>query len=229
MPPPQLGGGTAPEKEVFNVFEPFVGGASGYCESSFQPCGGNIAGTSWVVTDSCTALRGNRRALQREGSELLGLDESACLDAVRRLTARWSGQLEFESTFAVDGRRRTRRFDIDLTEDCFQTTFGVEPSLEVTPALCELLNDDMTSCAPDANGCSCSALTMDWGASSGEYGVIGSRISIQAESQFDTYDYCVQGNRMLFGAPGTNSYLVLRQRDANEVAAPPSPPLEEPH
>lgn len=215
-------------EEVFNINEPFVGGASGYCQSSFQPCGGSLKSTSWVVEDTCTALAGNRRALQIEGSQLVGLDENVCPDSVRRLTSRWSGRLVFETVFATDERRRARRFDLELTPACFTATFGVEPSVEAASALCSSLNvSEDTTCLPVGAGCRCSALTMDSEEASGVYDVVGNRVSIWADSSAATYDYCVQGNRLLWGKPGTNQHIVLRQRDS--AGAVPAPDPDQPH
>jgi hypothetical protein len=236
----QPAGGLESGGDVQGVVEPFMGGATGHCEASFQPCGGSLLGTSWVIEDTCTSLARGNRALQQEGAELLGLDPEACNGAVQSLTSRWAGQLLFDASWtATDNRWRGRRFDIEVGAECLAATFGTEASEVETPALCAALKpvpgtNAFTTCVAVEDGCRCTAennVTIDnWG----KFGLVTSSVvSIAdtpppgAETQRVQYDYCVQGNRLMLGESGSNTHIVMRRRDATTLP-PPAPLPEDP-
>jgi hypothetical protein len=219
----QPSGTLEPGGETIGLVKPFMSGATGHCEASFQPCGGWLPGTSWVIEDTCTSLSPGRNA-QLEGSELLGLDPDACRNVVQSLTSKWSGELNFaEDYLATDSRMRQRQFDIALGAECFNATFGVDASEAELTSFCKSIEGPSASCVPAADGCRCAAATTFKINNHG-------RFSLPTDSQATItgvwYDYCVEGNRLMWGDPGTNTHIVMRRRDGTYV--PPVEATDEP-
>jgi hypothetical protein len=210
--------------QSLGVVEPFMGGATGRCQATFQPCGGTLTGTAWVIEDTCTLLGKGNKAIQLEGTELLGLDPEACDDVVESLTSKWSGELTFEEFYATERRLRQRRFDFALGSECFASTFGVDASEAEVSSFCTQLGKavtaegSLTNCVPAAEGCRCTAETLTEINNRGTFGFWETYASITGER----YTYCVSGNRLMWSDPGTNTHIVMRRRDAAYI--PPEMP-----
>jgi hypothetical protein len=159
-PPPAMPiGGQA---GTISDFDAFIdsgwerGEVSPYCRSSFQACGGLLAG-AWVVEDNCNPEIRTRDVLLSWGKARMSLDETACYDAVQRLRWNWSGELRFAEGEAIDLRTRAQRVDMELTSSCLSATFGTEDTDSVTPEDCDGVQDDTTTCALAGGVCMCSA------------------------------------------------------------------------
>lgn len=216
----QPSGALEPGSAALGLLKPYMSGATGRCEASFQPCGGWLPGTSWVIEDTCTSLSPGRTA-QREGSELLGLDADACRNVVQSLTSKWSGELSFaEDYVATDIRMRQRQFDIALGPECFAATFGVEASEAELSSFCESIEGPSASCVPSTDGCNCTAEVTTQIENHGKFSLPNKS---QATITGTWYDYCVEGNRLMWSDPGTNTHIVMRRRDGTYV-----PPVEMP-
>jgi hypothetical protein len=190
-------------------------GGSAICGQPFAACGGALAGT-WVVEDTCSAETRNRKALQMWGQNLMKtLDASACVDAARRLISRWSGVLAFEEGIAIDQRQRLRTLDVDIKPTCLSASFGIQdPERLNSPAACDALQDDTTSCALAGGLCRCTSRVIDAGKVSGVYGVLKGQVAIAAGppgSGSEIYNYCVQGDRLIWQERGTATPVVLRR------------------
>lgn len=202
------------------------GEVSPYCRSSFQACGGLLAGT-WVVEDNCNPEIRERDVLQSWGKARMDLDEGACWDAVQRLRWNWSGELRFEGGVAIDNRERKQQVDVQLTSRCLNVSFGIPESESVSPRVCEAMQEQGTTTCGLANGvCLCSNRTVSTGTASGTYGVLGVSVAI-GESPSAFYEYCVDGDMLLWREKeGAQRQVVLRRT----VAPPPgtTDPVEVP-
>jgi hypothetical protein len=187
------------------------GEVSPYCHSSFQACGGLLAGT-WVVEDNCNPETRELDVLQSWGKARMSLDETACWDAVQRLRWNWSGELRFEGGVAIDNRERKQQVDMQLTARCLNASFGVPEADSVSPTVCEALQEEGTMTCGLANGvCLCSSRTVSTGTASGEYGVLGVSVAI-GESPSTRYQYCVDGDMLLWREEeGAQRQVVLRR------------------
>jgi hypothetical protein len=192
------------------------GEVSPYCRSSFQACGGLLAGT-WLVEDNCNPEIRERDVLQSWGKARMDLDEGACWDAVQRLRWNWSGELRFEGGVAIDNRERKQQVDMQLTSRCLNVSFGVPESESVSPQVCDAMQEPGTTTCGLANGvCLCSNRTVSTGTASGTYGVLGVSVAI-GESPSAFYEYCVDGDMLLWREKeGAQRQVVLRR-----TASPP--------
>lgn len=191
------------------------GDVSPFCRSSFQACGGLLAGT-WVVEDNCNPQILAHDVLQSWGKARMDLDETACWDAVQRMRWNWSGELKFEDGFAIDNRERKQQVDMQLTSRCLTATFGGPQTDSVSPQVCDALQDDWTTCGVANGVCLCSTRTVSSGTASGVYGVLGPVVAI-GEDPTARYEYCVDGDTLLWRErEGAQRHVVLRR-----TAAPP--------
>jgi hypothetical protein len=186
------------------------GDVSPYCHSSFQACGGLLAGT-WLVEDNCNPEIRELDVLQSWGKARMDLDETACWDAVQRLRWNWSGELRFENGVAIDNRERKQQVDMQLTSRCLNATFGVPEAESVSPEVCAALEDPDTTCGLASGVCLCSNRTVSSGTASGTYGVLGVSVAI-GESPSTRYEYCVEGDMLLWREKdGAQRQVVLRR------------------
>jgi hypothetical protein len=187
------------------------GEVSPYCRSSFQACGGLLAGT-WVVEDNCNPEIRERDVLQSWGKARMDLDEAACWDAVQRLRWNWSGELRFEGGVAIDNRERKQQVDMQLTARCLNVSFGVPEADSVSPEMCAALQKAGGTTCGLANGvCLCSNRTVSTGTASGTYGVLGVSVAI-GENPTTRYEYCVDGDMLLWRErEGAQRQVVLRR------------------
>jgi hypothetical protein len=187
------------------VFDQFLdvgwerGEVNDFCRSSFQACGGLLAGT-WQVEDNCNPVIRTRDVLLQWGKARMDLDETACWDAVQRLRWNWTGQLRFEQGLAIDEREREQVVDMQLTARCLSATLGTPPADSVSPETCDGLQNESTTCALSAGVCLCSNRSVSSGTASGVYGVLGLSVAIQLEkgSPTNRYEYCVNGDSLLW-------------------------------
>jgi len=201
------------------------GEVSPYCHSSFQACGGLLAGT-WVVEDNCNPAISSLDVLQSWGQARMDLDEAACWDAVQLLRWNWSGELRFEKGVAIDNRERKQQVDMQLTARCLSATYGYDEMDGVSPSMCRAMQNDYTTCGLANGVCLCSNRTVSRGSASGTYGVLGLSVAI-GEDPTTRYEYCVDGDMLLWREKdGAQRHVVLRRT----VAPPPgtTDPVEVP-
>jgi hypothetical protein len=191
---------------------------SPYCQSSFQACGGLLAGT-WTVEDNCNPDIYTREVLRDWGKARMDLDGAACWDAVQRLRWSWSGELRFEGGAAIDNREREQLVEMQLTASCLSDSFGLPQTESVSPQVCDALEDTATTCALSAGVCICTNRTVSSGTASGTYGVLGLSVAIREEPNPTVrYEYCVDGDRLLWREKeGAQRQVVLRRT----IDAPP--------
>lgn len=186
------------------------GEVSPYCHSSFQACGGLLAGT-WRVEDNCNPKITTREVLQSWGQTRMELDEVACWDAVQMLRWNWSGELKFEGGLAIDNRERRQQVDMELTARCLSASYGIEETDSVSPRVCEAMQDETTTCGLANGVCLCSNRTVSTGTASGVYGVLGLSVAIGV-GPTTRYEYCVDGDMLLWREKdGAQRQVVLRR------------------
>ncbi len=223
-PPPdgQLGNGTTtdPIGDLVNAEWERGGPPSEFCRSSFQACGGLLAGT-WEVEDTCNPEVFTRQVLLDWGKARMDLDGPACFDAVKRLRWSWSGELKFENGAAIDNRKREQVVEMQLTARCLSDSFGLPRTDSVSPQVCDALQDTATTCALSAGVCICTNRTESSGTASGTYGVLGLSVAIgETPAPTIRYEYCVDkdADRLLWREKeGDQRHVVLRRT----VSAPP--------
>jgi hypothetical protein len=218
------------------AFESFLdpgwerGEVSTYCHSSFEACGGLLAGT-WQVEDNCNPEIRTQDVLRNWGKVSMDLDETACWNAVQRLTWKWSGLLRFEKGEAIDERERAQRVDMSLDSTCLSASFGIVPSSEddVSPETCDGMQDDATTCALAQGKCLCSNRSVGTGTASGVYGVLGVSVAIRASETSPTsrYEYCVNGDRLLWREKEGDQHQVVLKRIV-DAAVGETDPIEVP-
>lgn len=202
---------------------------SEYCRSSFQACGGLLAGT-WEVEDNCNPEVLTRQVLLDWGKTRMDLDGAACFDAVKRLRWSWSGELKFENGAAVDNRQREQVVEMQLTASCLSDSFGLPRTDSVSPQVCDALQDTDTTCALSGGVCICTNRTVSSGTASGTYGVLGVSVAIgEKPDPTSYYEYCVdkETDQLLWREKeGDQRHVVLRRT----VSAPPGTvdPIEVP-
>jgi hypothetical protein len=194
------------------------------CQAAFEPCGGLLAGT-WTVEDTCNSETNSRKALQIWGQTFMGLDATACWDAVQGVSSKWTGQLVFDQGLATDGRQRADTIEMDLSAPCVSATFGVTVRPDQMPAVCGSLTDDSTSCSSTGGVCRCSSRRVNPQTASGVYGVLGKSVAIGSPASF--YDYCVSsdGNQLLWRDPASARHLVLRRTAPGASTVDPKYPF----
>lgn len=214
------------QMSVPDNFDMFVGPSwergtvSPYCRSSFEACGGALAGT-WEVEDNCNPELRTLAVLQSWGRWRMALDQAACWNAVQRLTWSWSGELSFESGFVLDDRQRAQNVYVQLSSSCLSATLGRDLGDSVPPEICEGMQDESTTCALASGVCMCTNRTVVDGVAEGSYAVLG--ISVTIGDPPTRYEYCVDeeaegGARLLWREKeGELRQVVLRRT----VDAPP--------
>lgn len=185
------------------------------CREGFEPCGGLLAGR-WIVEDTCNSETTNRKALQIWGQTFMPLDTSACGDSVQSVRSRWEGMLSFEDGIAIDTRLRHDMIEMNLSRSCLNATFGVNIQAEKVPAVCATLTKGQTSCTAVGGMCACSSRRQKEVSYSGIYAVIGKQVLIRSGPgmPYETFDYCVQGDRLLWREPISARFVVLRREGA---------------
>jgi hypothetical protein len=187
------------------------GDVSPYCRSSFQACGGVLAGT-WEVEDNCNPEIRTREVLARWGLNTMRLNPVACYTAVQRLLWTWSGQFSFENKIAIDDRTREQRVDVKLDADCLNASFeDLHESESVSPEACDSMQNASTTCALASGVCLCTNRTASNGFASGQYRVLGVSAEI-AQTPLTRYEYCVDGDRLLWQEKeGAQRQVVLKR------------------
>jgi hypothetical protein len=186
------------------------GEASQYCKSSFQACGGVLAG-SWEVEDNCNPEIRTREVLARWGLNTMQLNPVACYTAVQRLLWTWTGRFSFANEIAVDDRTREQRVDVELDSECLNASFGFEEGESVSPETCDSMQNAFTTCALASGVCLCTNRTTSNGFASGRYGVLGVSVEI-AQTPVARYEYCVDGDRLLWQEKeGAQRQVVLKR------------------
>jgi hypothetical protein len=130
--------------------------------------------------------------------------------------------LVFENGIVTDERRRAQTVDIQLNGTCLGATLGLDAETSVLPSVCESLEDESTLCASTGGVCLCSNRTTDVGHVDGVYGVIPGQVAV-GRSNAIIYDYCVDGDVLLWREPGWTRHLVLRRSDGTPAAADADP------
>jgi hypothetical protein len=201
---------------------------SEYCSSSFEACGGLLAGT-WEVEDNCNPVLRKRDVLLNWGKVSMSLDETACYNAVQRLTWKWSGILRFEKGEAIDERERAQRVDMRLDSNCLSASFGGVPAEGVSPEQCDAMQNEATTCALASGVCLCSNSSVASGTASGVYGVLGLSVAIRMDENSPTsrYEYCVNGDRLLWREKEGDQRQVVLRRVA-DAAVGETDPIEIP-
>lgn len=194
------------------------GTVSPHCRSSFDACGGRLAGT-WEVEDSCNPQIRDPEVLKTWGEASMDLDPTACWNAVRRLTSRWSGHMVFDGGMVADHRERAQTVEMGLTSSCLGPTLGLDDLTQVTVPMCESLQDMSTACALATGVCMCSNETTAVGRVTGMYAAIGTTVVVQNGARpLKEFEYCVDGDRLLWREePGSLRHVVLRR-----IVAPPA-------
>lgn len=188
------------------------GPVSPHCWSSFDACGGVLAGT-WEVEDSCNPQVRDPEILQSWGQARMDLDPTACRNAVQRLFSRWSGHIVFDGGMVADHRERAQKVEMGLTSTCLGPTLGLDELDRVTAPMCESLQDMSTTCALATGVCMCSNETTAPGRVTGVYAAIGTTVVVKnGERPLKEYEYCVDGDRLLWREePGSLRHVVLRR------------------
>jgi len=190
------------------------------CGSSFEACGGLVAG-SWRVEDTCQEGALSPRARQLWGETVLDLDPRACQDAVQSVTSRWSGRVLFQYGAATDERLRSDTVEMKLSRTCLNATFGVDIS-EAKLGVCATLTTAQRSCSSAAGACQCSASLERSSGMSGTYGVLDESLAISTgSSDLQFVDYCVEGDLLHWREQGSPQRLLLRR----EPGGPPVPDI----
>lgn len=194
----------------------FTGGLAGEsasCGSTpFQACGGSIAG-SWRVVETCNSESRNEQSLA-EWSEWVGLPTEQCTGAARRLTTTWSGELTFSGKLAYDQRDLSVIFDMGLTSRCLTAALDSAGAVMPTAGACAALTSDFdVTCGSRDGICECSTkATVSTASTVGNYAIRGSRLSsVTDANDVHQYDYCVQGDYLLYKDVGESRYAILKR------------------
>jgi hypothetical protein len=82
----------------------------------------------------------------------------------------------------------------------------------VSPRVCDALQDDATTCGLVDGVCWCMNRTVSTGLASGEYGVLGLVVAIGESPTTARYEYCVEGDMLLWREKdGAQRQVVLRR------------------
>lgn len=217
------------EQASANDLVPAVSGSfpaqavSAACEPGFQPCGGLLSGL-WIAEETCNSETRNRKALQIWGQTIMNLATAECSDAVKSVSSRWEGELSFARGIAIDTRTRHDMIEMNLSRSCLNATFGVNIQAEKIPAVCATLSQGSTFCTAVGDMCACSNRREDAVSRSGVYGVLGTSVAIGTTpgnlSEF--FDYCVQGDTLLWREPTAEHFVILRRAGAATVSVDPA-------
>jgi hypothetical protein len=176
------------------------------------------------VEGTCNDAELDPLPLQRWAADLMNLDPVACPDAVQSVTSRWSGQLLFQDGLATDERTRASTFEMDLTLDCLNASFGVNLREDRLATLCPALSSTTRECSPVPGGCRCSGSRESTPRTSGSYGVSGSTVVIGSASGLESFDYCVEGDLLHWQEPDTLQHLILRRAPGSGAPVPARDP-----
>jgi len=202
-----------------------VDDGSAFCPSEFVPCGGLLAGT-WEMVDTCMKQTSNRKALQIWGQTVMNLDTGACWNAVSSVTTEWKGNITFAQGIASDQRVRLDTVSMKLTRNCFNATYDVTIKAEKMPSVCTTLSAGMMSCSSVGGDCNCSKRRESQLDTAGIYGVIENAVVIGDDDLLTDdpkqyFDYCVQGDQLLWRARDTGRLVALRRVAASEEKTDP--------
>lgn len=183
------------------------------CQQGFEACGGLLLG-DWVVEETCNSETLNRKALQIWGQTFMPLDTGACWDSVQSVRSRWEGMITFENGVAIDTRVRHDMIEINLSRSCLNATFGVNIQAEKMPAVCATLTKGPTSCTSVGGMCACSSRRQSEVSHSGIYYVDRTQVGIRPGlgMPIEYFDYCVQGDTLLWREPNSARFVVLRRQ-----------------
>lgn len=191
------------------------------CQDQFVACGGLLAGT-WEVMETCNKETRNRKALQLWGQAVMNLDMGACGGAVERVQSSWAGDLVFDQGVAMDRRLRSDLVEMTLTRECLNATFNITIKAERIASVCSNLTTEMRNCSSVGSACKCSSRRENESDTAGVYGVLGKSVSIAtASGGHDVFDYCVDGDLLLWREPGAARHVVLRLRGPNTAPFDP--------
>lgn len=189
--------------------------SSGTCEGQpFTPCGGSLKGT-WQVVDTCNGEDRSASTLER-WSQVVGLPSVMCNQAARVVTSNFSGEVLFSDAVTLDRRDLTMRFDMRLSSECLTATLQGPDLLNATEGACSALQSDYgVTCRSSQGVCQCSTEATIESNVIGEYDVRGTRlVANNTDQTVSQYDYCVQGNYLLYRQAGDSRYAILRRKTA---------------
>lgn len=194
------------------------------CRAGFEPCGGLLLG-HWIVEDTCNSETLNRKALQIWGQTFMPLDTGACWDSVQSVRSRWEGELSFENGVAIDTRVRHDMIELNLSRSCLNASYGVNIQAEKMPAVCSTLTKGPTSCTAVGGMCACSSRRQQEVSHSGIYAVDRTQVGIRPGlgQPIERFDYCVQGDTLLWREPLSARFVVLRRQGSIPEGGDPGP------
>jgi hypothetical protein len=178
----------------------------------FRACGGALAGT-WEMVETCNSEDRSEATLER-WSRIVGLPAEPCYRAARLLTSRWSGEVLFSEDRTLDRRELTSRLDLRLTSECLTATLEGPDLIKPTQGACSALNSDYgVTCSSNQGMCQCSTVSTVENNVIGAYDVDGNRlVANNTDQTVSQYDYCVQGDYLLYKQLGDARYAILRRR-----------------
>lgn len=203
--------------EVPDLVGDLTAGAT--CETQpFQACGGSLKGT-WEVVDTCNGEDRSSTTLA-QWSERIGLPDTMCNQAARVVTSRFSGEVLFSDDVTLDRRDLTMRLDMRLSSECLTATLQGPDLLHPTEGACTALQTDFgVTCRSNQGACQCSSQATVQNNVIGAYNVSGTRlIANNTDQSVSRYDYCVQGDYLLYRQAGGDRYAILRRKDAVDPA-----------
>jgi hypothetical protein len=211
-----------PTDDTLAPSEPFVPGSPtlvGDSEASctarpFQACGGSLTGT-WEMVETCNSEDRSAATLE-QWSRFVGLPQERCDQAARLLTTRWSGEVQFSDEVTLDQRDLTFRLDMRLTSECLTATLQGPGLIKPTDGACSALKTDYgVTCSSSQGMCLCSTQSTVESYVIGAYDVSGNRlIANNTDQTVSQYDYCVQGEYLLYKQLGDARYAILRRKGA---------------
>ena len=192
------------------------------CRQGFQACGGVLAGM-WIVEETCNSETLDRKALQIWGQAFMNLATTACSDAVQSVRSRWEGEISFKDGVAIDTRLRHDMIEMTLSRSCLNATFGVNIQPDKMPAVCATLTSGPTSCTAVGGSCTCSSRRQSEFIRSSTYGVLGTSVAIGTtlNGPPEFFDYCVDGDTLLWREPISARFIVFRREGAPSAAVDP--------
>jgi hypothetical protein len=185
------------------------------CESQpFEACGGSLKGT-WQVVDTCNGEDRSASTLA-QWSQVVGLPSTMCNQAARVVTSNFSGEVLFSDAVTLDKRDLTMRLDMRLSSECLTATLQGPDLLNATQGACAALQSDYgVTCRSSQGVCQCSTQATIASNVIGAYDVRGTRlIANNTDETVSQYDYCVQGNYLLYRQAGGSRYAILRRKTA---------------